>query len=188
MARYLARPPIATDRLAQLEDGRLELRLKRPGRDGTTAFVYTPHELLERLVAIVPRPRAHLTRYFGVLALAFAGRAKIVPSRAPDPGRSPPSVGAEAPSKVSNRLPWASRMWRVFLRDVLECTRCKGRLEIVAALTSRQAVAGVLGHLGLSTQVPEFHPARPPPQVELPFADEALGRRPDAPAPEDFGA
>jgi hypothetical protein len=66
MARYLARPPIATDRLSRLDDGRLELQLKRPWRDGTTAFVLTPHELIERLVALVPRPRAHLTRYFGV--------------------------------------------------------------------------------------------------------------------------
>lgn len=56
MARYLARPPIATDRLSLLADGRLELRLKRPWRDGTTAFVFTPHEFIERLVAIVPRP------------------------------------------------------------------------------------------------------------------------------------
>src|SRR5439155_22246224 len=31
MARYLARPPIATDRLSLLEDGRLELQLKRRG-------------------------------------------------------------------------------------------------------------------------------------------------------------
>jgi Putative transposase len=60
MARYLARPPIATDRLSLRDDGRLELRLKRPWRDGTTAFVFQPHELIERLVAIVPRPRAHL--------------------------------------------------------------------------------------------------------------------------------
>jgi hypothetical protein len=83
MARYLVRPPIASDRLSRLDDGRLELRLKRPWRDGTTAFVYTPHELLERLVAIVPRPRAHLTRYFGVFAPAFAARAGIVPSTEP---------------------------------------------------------------------------------------------------------
>ena len=61
-------------------------------------------------------------------------------------------------------------------------------MEIVAALTSRQAVAGVLGHLGLSTQVPEFHPARPPPQFELPFADEAPDFVADAHAPEDSGA
>jgi hypothetical protein len=65
MARYLACPPIATDRLSELDDGRLELRLKRAWRDGTTAFVFTPHEIIERLVAIVPRPRAHSTRYFG---------------------------------------------------------------------------------------------------------------------------
>jgi hypothetical protein len=42
--------------------------------------VFTPHELIERLVALVPRPRAHLTRYFGVFAPAFAARAEIVPS------------------------------------------------------------------------------------------------------------
>jgi hypothetical protein len=80
MARYLARPPIATDRLSRLDDGRLELRLKRPWRDGTTAFVYTPHELLERLVAIVPRPRAHLTRYLGVFASAFAAGSVTFPT------------------------------------------------------------------------------------------------------------
>jgi hypothetical protein len=78
MARYLARPPIATDGLSLLDDGRLELQLKRPWRDGTTAFVFQPQELIERLVAIVPRPRAHLVRYSGVLAPAFAARAQIV--------------------------------------------------------------------------------------------------------------
>jgi Putative transposase len=44
--------------------------------------VFTPHELIERLVALVPRPRAHLTRYFGVFAPAFAARAEIVPAGA----------------------------------------------------------------------------------------------------------
>jgi hypothetical protein len=62
VGRYLARPPIATDRLSMLDDGRLELRLKRPWRDGTTALVFQPRELIERIVAIVPRPRAHLIR------------------------------------------------------------------------------------------------------------------------------
>ena len=37
MVRYLACPPIATDRLSRLDDGRVELRL-RPWCDGTTAF------------------------------------------------------------------------------------------------------------------------------------------------------
>jgi hypothetical protein len=162
MARYLARPPIATDRLSRLDDGRLELRLKRPWRDGTTAFVYTPHELLERLVAIVPRPRAHLTRYFGVFAPAFAARAGIVPSNEPAAPRQHPRAGEAAPPKVPSRLPWASLIWRVFLRDVLECARCKGQMEIVAALTSKVAIARVLGHLGLSGGPPGGPPPRPP--------------------------
>ena len=188
MARYLARGPIANDRLSRLDDGRLELRLKRPWRDGTTAFVYTPHELLERLVAIVPRPRAHLTRYFGVFAPAFAARAGIVPFTEPAAPRQRPRTGEAAPPKAPNRLPWATLIWRVFLRDVLECARCKGRMEIVAALTSKAAITRVLGHLGLSADAPGFHPARPPPQVELPFRDEAPDFVADAPAPEDFGA
>jgi len=93
MARCLARPPIACDRLRVLDDGRLELELKRPWRDGTTAFVFTPHELIERLVALVPRPRAHLTRYFGVFAPAFAARAGIVPGIATQD--LPPRTGAQ---------------------------------------------------------------------------------------------
>jgi hypothetical protein len=189
MARYLARPPIASDRLSWMDDGRLELRLKRPWRDGTTAFVYTPHELLERLVAIVPRPRAHLTRHFGVFAPAFAARAGIVPSAKPAAPRrrSPNDAAPPKAPKVPNRLPWASLIWRVFLKDVLECARCKGRMEIIVALTSRVAVARVLGHLGLSVEAPGFHAARPPPQTELPFADEAPDFVADATAPEDFG-
>jgi hypothetical protein len=107
MARYLARPPIATDRLSLRDDGRLELRLKRPWRDGTTAFVFQPHELIERLVAIVPRPRAHLVRYSGVLAAAFGARAQIVPcadevsSSAKVP--APPPESAEMPRRPGRR-------------------------------------------------------------------------------------
>jgi Putative transposase len=146
MARYLARPPIATDRLSRLDDGRLKLQLKRPWRDGTTAFVLTPHELIERLVALVPRPRAHLTRYFGVFAPAFAARAAIVPAGVTKTPRACAGVaGADDPATTPvsrRRFPWASLIWRVFLKDVLECARCKGRMQIVTALTSREHRTG----------------------------------------------
>jgi len=46
--------------------------LKRPWRDGTAAFLFTPGELPERLVAQVLRPRAHLTRYHCISKLAPA--------------------------------------------------------------------------------------------------------------------
>lgn len=42
LCRYLARPPIANDRLQELPDGRLALRFKQAWRDGTTHIVFTP--------------------------------------------------------------------------------------------------------------------------------------------------
>jgi hypothetical protein len=36
-------------------------RLKTPWRDGTTHLVMTPLEFMQRLVALVPRPRLHLS-------------------------------------------------------------------------------------------------------------------------------
>ena len=190
MGRYLARPPIAGNRLTRLDDGRLELQLKRPWRDGTTSFVFTPHELIERLIALVPRPRAHLSRYFGVFAPAFAARAGIVPAVAPsDPVQPAGSDGGlDRRPPRGRRFPWASMIWRVFLNDVLECVRCKGRMEIVAALTSGHAIERVLGHLGLPLDAPELHPARPPPQMEMSFGDDPSGFSPDPPAPDDFAA
>jgi hypothetical protein len=120
MARYLGRPPIANDRLTRLDDGRLQLELKRPWRDGTTAFVFTPHELIERLVALVPRPRAHLTRYLGVFAPAFAARAEIVPSDvSSDRERAratPTPPNGAIRLRFRRRYPWASLIWRVFLQ------------------------------------------------------------------------
>jgi hypothetical protein len=115
MARYLARPPVATDRLSELADGGLELRLKRPWRDGTTAFRFQPTELIERLVALVPRPRAHLVRYSGVFAPAFGLRSQIVPSQertVAAGGGEPPPAGFEKPKRLG-RIPWAPLLWRV---------------------------------------------------------------------------
>ena len=187
MGRYLARPPIGADRLSRLEDGRLELRLKRPWRDGTVALRFTPHELIERLVAQVPRPRAHLARYHGVLAPAFAARAQIVPGEGSD-GPGPPASGTDVePSKVRKRPgrhPWASLIWRVFLTDAFECRRCSGRMELIAAVTSPAGIERILTHMGLSRAPSSFHPPRPPPQADLPFA--VAGFEPDPPALDDF--
>jgi hypothetical protein len=196
MCRYLARPPIANERLARLDDGRLELRLKKPWRDGTTALRFEPHELLERLVAQVPRPRRHLTRYFGVLAPAFAARAQIVPaqdrpepapSARPSPPPSPPPPGCEPP-RGPGRHPWAALLWRMLRIDALVCQRCSGRMKVVAAVLAPAEVRRILAHLGLPHDTSGFHPARPPPQLALPLDAAPAAFEPDPPAPDDFSA
>ncbi len=58
LCRYVARPPVATERLSRLADGRLLYRLKHRWRDGTTHVLFEPLELVEKLAALVPPPRS----------------------------------------------------------------------------------------------------------------------------------
>lgn len=59
---------IADERLARNQDGQVVLTLKTPYRDGTTHIVMSPLEFMQRLAALVPRPRLNLIRFHGVLA------------------------------------------------------------------------------------------------------------------------
>ncbi len=88
LCRYVARPPLALERLEEMHDGRLACRLKTRWRDGTTHVVRERTELLERLAPLVPPPRAHQVRYHGVLAPCASGRDRVVPRPVED-GRDP---------------------------------------------------------------------------------------------------
>src|SRR6266849_5941848 len=79
LCRYMLRPPLAVERLQRLSSGRLAYSMKTPWRDGTTHVVMSDGELVEKLAALVPAPRFHLVRYFGILASAAKQRASIVP-------------------------------------------------------------------------------------------------------------
>jgi len=69
-------------------------------------------------------------------------------------------------------------------------------MEIIAAVSSNEAVTRILASLGLPSNPPAFHSARPPPQTELPFSGGGLGADPstasdfeaDPPAHQTFGA
>jgi Putative transposase len=79
LCRYAARPPVAEERLSLLPDGRVQYKLKRRWRDGSTSVVLDPCTLIERLCALVPRPRQMLMTYHGVLAPAAGYRHRVVP-------------------------------------------------------------------------------------------------------------
>jgi hypothetical protein len=98
LCHYVARPPLASDRLEERPDGGLALRLKTRWRDGTTHVLMEPHELLERLVPLIPPPRAHQVRYHGVLAPCASTRDRIVPGPRTTPGPAVDGSEAEEPS------------------------------------------------------------------------------------------
>src|SRR5258708_19638276 len=68
LCRYTARPPLATDRLEALPDGRLRYWSKTPWRDGTNHAVFEPLEFIEELYALVPPPPSHTIPYHEILA------------------------------------------------------------------------------------------------------------------------
>ncbi|MFM8312949.1 MAG: transposase, partial [Deltaproteobacteria bacterium] len=68
LCRYTARPPIALERMSESPDGKILYRLKTKYSDGTTHILFDPLELVEKVVALIPPPRANLLRYHGLLA------------------------------------------------------------------------------------------------------------------------
>jgi len=82
LCRYVARPPLANDRLEEHPDGRLALRLKTRWRDGTSHILMERSELIDRLVPLIPPPRAHQVRYHGILAPCASRRDRVVPAGA----------------------------------------------------------------------------------------------------------
>jgi hypothetical protein len=178
LLRYAARPAIATDRLSELTDGRLRYELKRPWRDGTTAVVFERQDFIAKLSALVPAPRAHLTRYHGVLGPAARWRSLIVPgghgngsesevNARPESGAggskeptTEPFTGSEPCLPPHDRnYTWAELMKRVFLVDVLQCERCGGRMKILAAIRPPLLTVKILESMGLPSRAPPVAPA-----------------------------
>ncbi len=162
LCRYIARPPVATERLSKLADGKLLYRLKRKWRDGTTHVVFEPLELVEKLAAIVPPPRIHMVRYHGVLAPRAGGRRHIVPAETPADGEANEEENDTAPcAHAPGRwTAWATLMRRVFAVDVLECPNCGSKMKILATIHPPKATTAILESLGLSSRPP---PIAPPP-------------------------
>ena len=177
LCRYIARPPLSHDRLELREDGQIALQLKRPFSDGSTHMLFTPQALIERLCALIPRPRTHRVRYHGLLAPAARFRRLVVP----DPDASPCAAGEPAPSspepppngssstaaKRWRWILWAELLKRVFDIDVLDCPKCHGRMRPIAAIMKADVINAILECLGHDTEAPPIRPARAPPEHAL---------------------
>jgi hypothetical protein len=165
--RYLARPPIAQDRLERLEDGRVRYRFKRAWKDGSTAVDLEPFDLLARICALIPPPRFNMVRYHGVLSAHAKLRAEVVPTP-PEPEPDPLQLQAELPRCVEpdespRRKPWAWLLEHVYLHDVSVCPRCQGPTTWLEVATEPSAIDQAMADHGLAP-----HRARPPPPTRLP--------------------
>ncbi len=136
------------------------LKLKTACRDGTTHLVMSPLEFMQRLAALMPRPRLHLIRFHGVLAPSSTTsatlRALVVP-QGPEPAAQaapPAECEATCAHRRPVRLSWAKLLERVFDLDLEHCPNCGGEHKIIAAILEAPVIEKILTYLGLKARAP----------------------------------
>ena len=138
------RSPVALERLSRDGDGLVVYELKRPFANGTTHVFFEPADFIARLAALVPRPRAHLTRYHGLFAPNARHRHRIVPE--PVAPRQPPAPEEAASSPARTPAGWMQRLRRTFGIELGRCPRCGGQVRLIATITDPSVIARILEH------------------------------------------
>ena len=192
LLRYCARPPFAMDRLRKEGESlvyRCAKQHSEPSSDKRGARVdelhLTPLELIERIAALVPPPRTHRHRYFGVLAPNSPLRAAVTAQAAPakqvvvqtEPaatGEGAPAVAplghaiSPTPAPVPPKRSPAHYLWAVLIARIYEvfpllCPMCGGQMRLIAFITEGTQIRRILDHIGVDSEPPRISPARGPP-------------------------
>ena len=155
--RHILRPPLANDRLKILDDDNVRIQLKKPRSDGTTSVDLEPLSFIARLAALVPAPKRHLTRCFGVLSSHAACRIEVVPA----PAESTPADDKGKPAAKSRYIPWAELLRKTFGIEIV-CQKCQSPLRLIALIKNEAIAKKILTAMHLPAEVPQLHPARRP--------------------------
>ena len=158
LCKYILRPPLANDRLKILDDETVRLDFKKPWSDGTTSVELEPLALIARFAALVPPPKRHTVRYFGVLSSHATARSEVVPVPA-----LPTPPAQDKPKNTSRYIPWSELLRRTFGIEIV-CQKCKAPLRLIALIKTEDVAKKILTAMHLPVDIPQLRPARPPPQ------------------------
>ncbi len=191
LLRYCARPIFASERLSWIKPGeKLHYRLTKPGPKGETELILTPDQFLDRIAALIPPPRRHRHRYFGILAPNSPWRKAIV-ARAGLPVETViPKQELETPAEKEDQthttIPrllinlWAVLIARIYEVSPLVCPNCGADhcyfascnrsisasmhvMRIIAFIEEIEPVHRILNCVGEPVAPPRIHPPRAPP-------------------------
>jgi hypothetical protein len=135
----------------------------KPGPGGSGGLVLTPLELIERIAALVPPPRKHRHRYFGVLAPNSPMRAAVTAMATPEEQRAVPAPAkfnsAQEPVHRSTaRYLWAMLLARIHEAFPLLCPVCGAHIRIIAFINDAPTVRHILTHIGEPFNPPQDFP------------------------------
>lgn len=132
----------------------------------------SPLDFIAWLAALVPKPRANLTRFHGVFAPNSKHRAWVTPAKR-GKGSKRPSKGdsdEQTPAERRASMTWAQRLKRVFGIDIETCRACVGALRIIACIEDPVVIKKILTHLDkkdASAEASRLPPCRAPPLAGL---------------------
>ena len=183
LLRYCARPPFALEHLQQRDAEHVVYHSPKPIPGKPSNLVLTPLELITKIAALVPPPRTHRHRYYGVLApnaplrTAVTALAPVAVIAAPPPAAE--GAAAEEPAhRAAARYLWAILLARIYEAFPLLCPICHSQMRIIAFINDASTVGKILDHIGESPQPPRIAPARGPPLWEAATAAEQAGNDP----------
>ena len=149
LCRYITRPAVSTKRLSLTRNGQVRYELKTPYNDGTTHVIFEALDFIAKLVALVPKPRVHLTRFHGVFAPHSKYRAWVTPARRGQgkKGQAAQQQPDQTPAERRASMTWAQRLKRVFNIDIETCSVCAGAVKIIASIEDPAVINKILTHL-----------------------------------------
>jgi len=157
LIEYIARGPLANERLEITDDGKVKLRLKSQWADGTTHLLFSPTEFIEKLSALIPPPRSHLVRWGGVFAPNSPYRKEI--TLKPEVKKGFQFEETEGGKTYKNRT-WSKMLARVFKIDVMVCPDCGGHMRALCSIKDPFSIRRYLQHLNIAYEPPPRAPPR----------------------------
>jgi hypothetical protein len=147
---------------------------------GSMSVELEPLAFIARLAALVPPPKRHLTRYFGLLSSHAASRSAVVPAPA-----APAPAEQDKPACKSTYIPWAELLRKTFGFEIV-CEKCHSQLRLIALIKTEAVAKKILKAMHLPTELGPAHPAPAPRGFAAPVA-ELHPARPARPPPGDTG-
>jgi len=97
--------------------------------------------------------------YCGVLSSHASSRKEVIPT---PPASAPSDAGQDKPKGRPKYIRWSDLLRRVFGIEIV-CSKCQTPLRLISLIKCEPIARKILVAMHLPADVPELHPARPPP-------------------------
>jgi len=132
---------------------------------GTRALLFEPEAFVERLCALIWKPRVNTVHYHGVFASGSAWRAEVVPDGVRRQKRARLHRAQGTRLDFDERwMPWLSMLSHVFGHDE-RCPACGAKRWVYDVVLGPWPVRRELLELGIDRSPQEFALARGPPSL-----------------------